>query len=78
MLQDLEAVDDKQREEISGRAHRFDSSSRRVNLNQRIKSLSGRGSWWFAGVRVAGQTEYLYPRELCRTAPNCNPDCNPN
>jgi hypothetical protein len=36
MLQDLEAVGGKQREEISGRAHRFDSSSRRVNLNQRM------------------------------------------
>lgn len=44
MLQDLETVGDQQREEISGRAHRFDCSSRRVNLNQRIKSLSGRGS----------------------------------
>ena len=37
MLRALEAVGDKQREEISGRAHRFDSSSRRVNLTQRIK-----------------------------------------
>ena len=77
MLQDLEAVGDKQREEISGRAHRFDCSSRRVNLNQRIKSLSGRGSGGFAVVHVTGQAVYAYPLEPGRTAANCNPDCNP-
>jgi hypothetical protein len=63
MLQDLEAAGDKQREEISGRAHRFDSSSRRVNLNQRIKSLSRRGSGRFVVVHVTGQAVYAYPRE---------------
>jgi hypothetical protein len=46
-------------------------------LNQRIKSLSGRGSLGFAGLRVAGQTACAYPRELGQTAANCNLDCNP-
>jgi hypothetical protein len=75
MLQDLEAVGDKQREEISGRAHRFDSSSRRVNLNQRIKSLRGRvhrGSYAFAPQ----VTLRAYFDELGRTGVNCNPNCN--
>jgi hypothetical protein len=73
LLQALEAVGDKQREEISGRAHRFDCSSRRVNLNRRIKSLSGRGSGGFAVVHVTGQVVHGYPREPGRTAVNCNP-----
>src|SRR5215471_20432638 len=46
-------------------------------LNQRIKSLSGRGSPGFLSVRAAGQTAYAYPCELGRTAANCNPNCNP-
>jgi hypothetical protein len=41
------------------------------------KSLSGRGSQWFAGVRAAGQTACAYRCELTRAAANCNPDCNP-
>jgi len=46
-------------------------------MNQRIKSLSGRGSPGFLSVRAAGQTAFAYPRELGRTAANCNPNCNP-
>jgi hypothetical protein len=46
-------------------------------VNQRIKSLSERGSGGFAVVHVTGQAVYAYPREPGRTAANCNPDCNP-
>jgi hypothetical protein len=59
--QTLQAAGDKQREEISGRAHRFDGSSKRVNLNQRIKSLTGRGSPGFLGVRAAGELNTCIP-----------------
>lgn len=64
-------------EEISGWAHRFDSSSRRVDLNQRIKSLSLASSWGFLGVCGRGQATCLYFGELGGTALNCNRNCNP-
>jgi len=78
MLQDLEAVSDEQREEISGRAHRFDSRSRRVHLNQRIKSLSGRGSGGFAVVHVAGQVVYAAAARTYSAATGVSRRCPEN